>query len=411
MILTQQDFHVLSCPCGRSHQTTIQRIVIEPGCLAELMQTLGELGLTGRVTAVYDSNTAHAKNLTRPTGCAEIILPAENLHADEHGVALLTERMPKTDVLVAVGSGTIHDIVRYCAQRDHIPFVSVPTAATVDGFASSVAAMTWGGMKKTIPAAAPVLILADVGVISAAPIHLARAGIGDILGKYICLADWEIAHLLTGEYYCSYIADLTRKAVEQVVAGAKKLMVQDKDAYGDLMYALILSGVAMQLAGNSRPASGAEHHISHLLEMKVVGNSDAMHGEKVGAATPFCSNVYHRLAQREDISDAVTAYRPIDEGWVRRCFGAVADGIIEENQSDCLTAVTPEALTENWGRVRAVLSAIPCREQLFGLLLSLGAKASLEEIGLESDISSELIALSPYVRNRLTMMRVLRMIG
>ncbi len=410
MILTQKDFSVPRCACKQSHHTTIKRIVIEPGCLTGLTQTLRELGITGTVTAVYDSNTYYAKSLTRPSGCNEIILPAENLHADEHGVALLTERLHKTDVLVAIGSGTIHDIVRYCAGKENIPFVSAPTAATVDGFASSVAAMTWGGMKKTMSAVAPVLILADLDVISAAPIHLALSGIGDILGKYICLADWEIAHTLTGEYYCPYIADLTRKAVEQVVAGAQKLGAQDKDAYRDLMYALILSGVAMQLAGNSRPASGAEHHISHLLEMKVVGNSDAMHGEKVGAATPFCCDVYHRLAQREDISGTVSAYTPIDEGWVRRQFGALADGILEENRFDCLAAVTPEALAENWSKVRAILRAVPSGAKLSGLLRSLGAKATLEDIGIDSGMSTSLVTLSPYVRNRLTMMRILRML-
>lgn len=410
MILTQKDFSAPSCACKKSHHTTIKRIVIEQGCLAGLTQTLGELGIRGKVTAVYDSNTAFAKNLSRPSGCNEIILPADNLHADEHGVELLTDQLHNTDVLVAIGSGTIHDIVRYCSSKQNIPFVSAPTAATVDGFASSVAAMTWGGMKKTMPAAAPILILADLDVISAAPIHLALAGIGDILGKYICLADWEIAHTLTSEYYCPYIADLTRKAVGQVVAGAQKLAAQDKDAYRDLMYALILSGVAMQLAGNSRPASGAEHHISHLLEMKVVGDSDAMHGEKVGAATPFCCDVYHRLAQREDLSTAVSAYTPIDEGWVRRQFGALADGILEENQPDCLAEVTPEALIANWHTVRTILNAVPSGAELRELLHSLGAKASLEDIGISAEMSETLVTLSPYVRNRLTMMRILRML-
>ncbi len=410
MILTQKDFCVPSCACGKGHQTTIRRIVIESGCLTRLTQTLFDLGFAGKVTAVYDSNSYYAKGLTRPSGCEEIILPADNLHADEHGVALLTERLHHTDVLVAIGSGTIHDIVRYCAGKENIPFVSAPTAATVDGFASSVAAMTWGGMKKTMPAAAPVLILADLDVIAAAPIHLALAGIGDILGKYICLADWEIAHTLTGEYYCPYIADLTRTAVEQVVAGAQKLASQDKDAYRDLMYALILSGVAMQLAGNSRPASGAEHHISHLLEMKVIGDSDAMHGEKVGAATPFCCYVYHRLAQRTDISGTVSAYTPIDEDWVRRQFGSLADAILEENQSDCLAEMTPETLTENWGKVRAILSAVVSGDTLSELLRSLGAKATLEDIGISAEMSESLVTLSPYVRNRLTMMRILRML-
>ncbi len=410
MVLSQDNFSVPVCPCGRAHKTTIRRIVIEAGCLTSLPDHLRELGYSGHVTAVYDSNTYDAKGMARPAADEEIILPAQGLHADEHGVALLSNQLKKTDLLVAVGSGTIHDIVRYCAAQEGVVFVSAPTAATVDGFASSVAAMTWGGMKTTLPAVAPVLILADLNIISAAPAHLALAGVGDIVGKYICLADWEIAHLLTGEYYCEYIAGLTKQAADKASAGAAGLASGSQGAYRDLMYALILSGVAMQLAGNSRPASGAEHHISHLLEMKLVGNSAAMHGEKVGAATPLCAEVYHRLAQIEDISGRVRGYLPPDEEWLGGQFGALLPGILEENKNDCLMAVTPDALITHWQRVRAILMTVPSPAHLTGLLRGLGAKASLEEIDVSPHLKEKLIVLSPWVRNRLTMLRILRML-
>ncbi len=409
MIFTQHDFSQENCTCGKNHITTIQKIVIESGCLPDLNKHLKELGYTEQVTAVYDSNTYHASGLKRPNVSGEIIIPAEGLHADEHGVELLMNRLSNPQLLVAIGSGTIHDIVRYCAAQLKIPYVSAPTAATVDGFASSVAAMTLNGFKRTIIVQAPVLVLADLEVISSAPRHLAASGVGDMLGKFICLADWEIAHALTGEYYCDYIASLTRKAAEQVLIGADKLAVRDIGAYQNLMYGLILSGVAMQLAGNSRPASGAEHHISHLLEMGVLQRCDAMHGEKVGVATLLCAELYHKLAQTEDISETLLPYKPIDEPWITEQFGRLASEILAENRPDCLQAVSPQQLKQNWNRIQDILRAVPSPQQLGDILKKLEGKASFEDIGADTKLLPKLIALSPYVRNRLTMMRILRM--
>lgn len=109
---------------------------------------------------------------TRPLA-GEIVLDPQDLHANERGVQLLTEQLPgDVGYLLAIGSGTVHDITRYCAYRLRVPFVSCPTAASVDGFCSSVAAMTWGGCKKTLTAVAPQFVLADTDIIRQAPLRL-----------------------------------------------------------------------------------------------------------------------------------------------------------------------------------------------------------------------------------------------
>jgi glycerol-1-phosphate dehydrogenase [NAD(P)+] len=195
---------------------------VEAGCLNRAEEYLKEYDLTGFRVVVYDSNTCHAEGMVRIPADLEVILDAEGLHADEHGVARLMEKLPEeAGVLVAVGSGTIHDITRYCAYVKKIPFVSCPTAASVDGFCSSVAAMTWEGAKRTLTAVAPVLVLADLNVISKAPLYLARSGFGDVVGKYIALTDWRIAHALTGEFYCQRIADITEEATKAVFENGK----------------------------------------------------------------------------------------------------------------------------------------------------------------------------------------------
>ena len=103
---------------------------------------------------------------------------------------------------------------RYLAYQYKIPFISVPTAASVDGFVSNVAAMTWKGLKKTVPAVAPLAVFADTDIFAHAPRRLTASGVSDLLGKYICLADWKIASLLTGEYICSEIIEMERKSPE-----------------------------------------------------------------------------------------------------------------------------------------------------------------------------------------------------
>lgn len=228
--------------------------------------------------------------------------------ANEHGIETLSKKLPSNaEVLIAIGSGTIHDLTRYCAAKRSIPFVSCPTAASVDGFCSSVAALTLNQCKKTVPAVAPTLVIADIDVIKNAPLYLAKSGFGDMVGKYIALSDWKIAHILTGEYYCPRIANVTAQAVNAVVQSVSKIAERDEQAFEELTYGLILSGLAMQMIGNSRPASGAEHHISHLIEMAPAGlhiSSEALHGEKVGVGTLLVAGEYQRMTRNSTRSTA-----------------------------------------------------------------------------------------------------------
>ena len=404
------------CTCGKTHEMVTKRVVIEPGCMAELDAHCSAVGLGGIRCAIYDANTYEAKGLVRPKADFEIILAAENLHADEHGTGKVFEALGERrfDYFLAIGSGTVHDITRYCADKLKSDFVACPTAASVDGFCSTVSAMTWHGNKITLPGIAPVLVVADLNVITQAPLSLGLSGTGDILGKYTALADWKIANALTREYYCGRIEKLTRQAVEAARECCEALCSGNEDAFAQLTYALVLSGLAMQMLGNSRCASGAEHHISHFIEMAppALGRqSHALHGEKVGVATTIVSRLYHKLAQHEDISAFATPFVPLDEAMIRKAFGAdLVKDILLENKDDCLKAVTQEALKKAWPEVRRVIAEIPTAEELLALLSSMGAKCTLEEIEVDKKAAPLLPVLSPYIRNRLTLARILRIL-
>lgn len=397
------------CSCGKNHKMETEFCIIESGCLKYIEKYLKKYNLIGFTTAVYDENTYKATLGKHPEVDSSIILSPDNLHADEHGVNILSKKIPKqTKILIAVGSGTIHDIVRYCAYKNKIDFVSCPTAASVDGFCSSVAAMTWHGCKKTLTAVAPKIVVADTDVIKNAPISLAKSGFGDMIGKYVALTDWKIANILTGEFYCSEIAKLTLDATKAVIKSVDGISEGNTDAFENLMYGLLLSGLSMQMIGNSRPASGAEHHISHMIEMNPDGiklQSDALHGEKVGVGTLLAIEEYQRLASIK--KNRFKNYSEFDEETISRIFGKHKTGdLLSENLNDSAITITPNCLATHWSKICDELNKLPDIKDLKNLYIELDIKSQLSDICIADDMKENLLNYSPMVRNRLTLMRL-----
>ncbi|MBQ8409017.1 MAG: sn-glycerol-1-phosphate dehydrogenase [Clostridia bacterium] len=410
MIIDSKKYNGL-CSCGKEHKMITEVCIVEAGCLERIGDHLDEYGLRGYSVAIYDENTYRATVGLHPKADKEIILDPKGLHADNHGVALAMEQLPEgCDYLIAVGSGTVHDITRYCAYTKGIPFVSCPTAASVDGFCSSVAAMTWDGFKKTFEAVAPKIVVADLNIISKAPMFLTNSGFGDMIGKFIALADWQIAHELTGEYFCPVIHDITLDATKAVIESTEAIKNGDIAAFEKLTYGLLMSGLAMQLLGNSRCASGAEHHISHLIEMQPEGlavSSEALHGEKVGVGTLLACREYHRIKNREGI--AWQDYPDVDDAYIMAMFGErLSRSIIDENAKNCASGITAEAIEEHWQAICKIIDTIPTYDALIAKYKMIGAKACLSDINVPEDRLDTLLEYSPLVRNRLTLMRLRR---
>lgn len=408
MIIDSKQYNGL-CACGRNHAMETAFCIVESGCLKKVRAYMDQYEIKGYTVAVYDENTYQATADRHPIVDGEVILPAADLHANEHGVAELVKRLPaQAEVLLAIGSGTVHDITRYCAYEKGLSFVSCPTGASVDGFCSSVAAMTWEGCKKTLTAVSPKIVVADLDIIQNAPIRLARSGFGDMIGKYVSLTDWKIGNILTGEFYCETIAGMTREATEQVLQSARGILTGDPEAYEKLMYGLLLSGLAMQMMGNSRPASGAEHHISHLIEMKppALGvDSDALHGEKVGVGTLLALKEYQRLASlpKPTFSD----YKTFSRERIFAIFGSeMGEGIVAENQKDAAASVTAETVSAKWNQICEEIAKLPKFTDLRKLYEDLGVISMLPEIKVPSELEEKLLDSSPMVRNRLTLMRL-----
>ena len=396
-----------TCSCGKSHEMQTKLCIIEEDALKDLEKYVEQMGIAGKGVAVFDENTREATE-GYFTAFSQVILPAVGLHADERGVALLEAALPAdTDYLIAVGSGTVHDIVRYVSYRKELPFVSCPTAASVDGFCSSVAAMTWEGAKRTLTAKAPVLVVADTAILRKAPLRLSRSGFGDMIGKFVALADWKMAHILRSEYYCERIAEMTREATRAVTDAASGIAAGEAEAYERLAFGLCLSGIAMQMLGTSRPASGAEHHVSHLIETAPASlgiSSDALHGEKVGVATLLVAEQYHRLsAEGFPIGD----YREVED-FVSLFGKELGEKLAEENASDAARGIRAAEIAAAFPQLAEVVREIPAPETLLPLYQTVGACQTLSDIGVGEEKRELLLTLAPLVRNRLTLLRLAR---
>lgn len=413
---------------GNGRKMETEYIVIEEGCLARFDDILCNNGIDGVVAGLFDTNTVRAEGMFIPALDQVIVLNANNLHADENAVeAALSQLRDDVKVIAAFGSGTITDIARYCAKLKDLVFVSCPTAASVDGFCSSVCAMTFNHTKVTVPAVAPKIVVADLSVIKKAPDRLIKSGLGDILGKYVSLADWAIAHLITGEFYCETTVKLVRDALTAVTDLVKNDILSGDDFYLQTTYALLLSGLAMQLVGSSRPASGAEHHFSHLLTVAPDSlgiRTDALHGESVGVGTLAIAEYYHSIATKLQMNDDLvqtiqSAVDNIRQGgkclrgidFYRHSFHSLADALYDENRNDCLAEIDVKALRNKWDDIKQVILQIPSVEELTEIYDKLKMKSSLSDIGVEEGKKSLVVKLSPYMRNRLTLNRIMLLIN
>ena len=292
-----------------------ERLVLAKGALPEAARYSADKGWR-RVLVVADQHTYEAAGMTlireldgagaeAPVTLVEPN-PAGDVVADEAAIVqvLLDVQRHGADALAAVGAGTLHDIVRYAAYTAGKPFLSVPTAPSVDGFTSKGAPLLIRGMKITVPAVGPVALFADTGVLLKAPKRLAAAGFGDMLGKATALFDWRIGRLAAGEPYDARVADITQRALDRCVRLADDIGRGTEKSLLVLMRSLIESGIAMLLFGQSHPASGAEHHLSHYWEMAFhrSGRRQLLHGSKVGVACGLIADLYHSLArERPDL--------------------------------------------------------------------------------------------------------------
>ena len=259
--------------------------------------------------------------------------------------------------VVAVGAGTVNDIAKLASFRAGLPYATIPTAPSMNGYTSGIAAILSDGVKTTAPAHLPLACLADVDILARAPHRMLAAGLGDLLSRPVSCADWHLSHRLLGTDRPDAALALIEESGDLATAALDGLPDRQPRAVARLTGALFLSGLAMGLAATSAPASGAEHLISHYLDMTHFdqGLSHDLHGCQVGVATLATAGLYERLLSLP--ADAIDVARcsrasptwPQVARQVGEAFLSLAPAVLPHAQEK---HPSPRDLRERLGRLR-----------------------------------------------------------
>jgi glycerol-1-phosphate dehydrogenase [NAD(P)+] len=286
-----------------------RRIEISPGAAQNIPAVFRQLFADQPAIIIADPDTfraaggmvAAAFQAARRPMLEPFIFREPDLHAEHRFVDELETALSKhAGIPIAVGSGTINDLTKLAAHRANRPYLSVATAASMDGYTAFGASITFQGDKQTFPCPAPVAVVADLDIISAAPNNMNAWGYADLLAKVTAGADWLVADALGAEAIHPQAWAMTQGRLRDYVKDPAGVRARNPAAIAQLVEGLMMGGLAMQAAQSSRVASGAEHQFSHLWDMQhhtYQGHAPS-HGFKVGIGTLAVAAFYERLLQR-----------------------------------------------------------------------------------------------------------------
>lgn len=298
-----------SCTCGKEHKISIKDISFTSDL--ESLQKMCRQFLNGeKLFVVADENTSEVlgekvvRYLKENKYDVNVYVYSEpRLKPDERALGQLIMNIPaQTAGIIVVGSGTLNDLVRLAATRVNSPFISVPTAPSMDGYASSVSSLIMDNNKTTFQGKNAEAVFCDLQVITDAPLELIKAGFGDIIGKRIAMSDWMLSVIINGEYFCDYAAELVENSADLCINNAARIFSRDRKGIMSLMEALLLSGIAISAAGSSRPASGTEHLLAHYIEGAFLkqGRKPLYHGTAVAFSTLCASRFYEYILNHDE---------------------------------------------------------------------------------------------------------------
>ena len=374
----QELLHSFPCTCGREHRCDIQRVEIGHDAVSALTELCRD---AKTVLVISDENTfaaAGAQTMAALEGkeILSVTYSGETLLVpNEAAVAAMEPHLGRAEAIVAIGAGVMQDLGKYGATMAGIPCHVVATAPSMDGYASTGAAMIMGGMKVTYPVSVPTSILADTAVLQNAPMELIRAGYGDIVGKFSALNDWKLSHLVKGEYFCQKVYDLMDDALQKTLSLAQGLVRRDAEAVEALMEALVVAGIAMAFAGSSRPASGSEHHLSHFFENIGILQKEPYfpHGIDVAYSTVITAQIRRQLLAAPFPRRAVPFDRADWEANMARIYTTSAPGYIAlQDKVGHYATDRMDAYLGKEEAIRSVLAEVPAPEEIDQMLRAVG---------------------------------------
>ena len=394
-----------NCNCGKRHTFPLKEILSSAGAINALPEILKKYGLK-KPFVVADTNTFTAAgekvlSLLKSNGVAysEFVF-SDSPEPDESAVQAALNRFDSgCDAVIGVGSGVINDICKIVAKTNGRFYIIVATAPSMDGYASATSSMTVKGLKTSVSSKCPEVIIGDLNILKNAPEKALVSGLGDMIAKYISVLEWRLSHEINGEYYCENVADIIRFARDKCVKNAQGLISREENAVKAVFDGLIISGLAMAYAGVSRPASGVEHYISHVIDMRGIefNLKTETHGVQCAVATLIAVRLYERLKSTA-LSDkkGETETRAFSyakwESNLRDLLGGAAEPMIELEEKekkydfDKAAARRKIIISKRDGLKNIIEEELPSSEDIEKLLKKVGLPLSFEEAGLSVDL-------------------------
>ena len=418
------------CACGRPHGFST-RVISGAGVIRQIPQVVRELGAK-KVFVLSDLNTYAAAGEQVCKLLSDAAIPFQSFtlqsrepHPDEYWVGSAVMHMEQNcDAVIAVGSGVVNDIGKMLAALSRLPYVIVGTAPSMDGYASATSSMTRSGLKVSINTKAADVIIGDADILCQAPMRLLRAGLGDMIAKYVSICEWRMANIITGEYYCEEVAQLIRSALQQCVDGADGLLRREKDAVQAVFEGLVIGGVAMNYAGCSRPASGNEHYISHIMDTRAVefGTAEDLHGIQCAIGTLETLRLYEKLLTVKPDKEKALAHAAAFcyDDWaaqLRAFLGKGAESMIaleagEGKYDPKAHADRLEIILSNWDALLDIIRReLPTASRVEQLLQKIGAPTTLPQIGVEAGLESMIFRATKDIRDKYVLSRLLWDLG
>jgi len=421
------------CGCGLSHRLPTQDIYVGSGIVKNTPAYIKKRGLGTHCVLIADQNTwplagKALSELLESEGFSVIrcVINRDGvMDPDERACGeVLLSIQPETEFLVAVGSGSITDTVRVNATRCKLPFVSVGTAPSMDGYTSVVAPLLLRHVKIHRTGVCPEIIVCDTDILRTAPVSMVCSGVGDVLGKYIAKADWMIGSMINGETYCDVCGEIVTGAVEKLLQNVEAIRERTEEGIRILIEALLLSGITIMIVGHTRAVASVEHNIAHYWEMMqlIHGHHPPAHGTSVGVATLLAWPMYTRFA-KEDLSkldiDQIKAKRITREErerWMLKAFEEeAATSIMRDNPEDFLPWEEQlrriQTAQANQRRIRDAIALLPPFETILGAMRTLGALTTPAECGIDDALLNLSMRCAKDYRSRYTLFKLIAECG
>ena len=377
MDIKQMTLGIHDCPCGKDHNCPIDYVEIGSGVLPRIAEICAGFR---KILLVADQNTyrvcgAEVEGYLVGKIAGKVVFRTGDkpLIPDEVALETIDNEVKDADLIVGVGSGVINDLCKQVSFAHDLPYYIVATAPSMDGYASVGSALILKGMKVTLNARPPKAILADARVLKDAPMDMLQAGFGDIVGKYSCLNDWKLSALINGEYLCRQVYDIVYETARKVEGLAEGIKSRDEEAVCALMDALVVVGIAMAYVGNSRPASGSEHHLSHFFEITgILENKPYFsHGIDVIYSAVATAAIREKLLRCEP--HPYTHDAAAWNGQIERIYTTSAEEVKKlQGKLGWYESADFENVCANWEGIREVLSEAPSEERMLEMVKSVG---------------------------------------